>query len=64
MAWAARTARPVAIAPERRSGPSNQARMSWTSAKGETDPAWPPAPAATAISPSAPFSTALGRTGC
>ena len=33
--------------------------MSWISAKGETGPACPPAPAATAMSPSAPFSIAL-----
>ena len=45
--------------PARASGPSHQARISWTSAKGEVVPAWPPAPAATAISPSAPFSTAF-----
>jgi hypothetical protein len=31
----------------------------WTSAKGDSRPAWPPAPAATAITPSAPFCTAL-----
>ena len=30
-----------------------------TRANGDSVPAWPPAPAATAISPSAPFSIAL-----
>ena len=34
MACAARTAPPVAIAPDSSRGPSNQARISWTSAKG------------------------------
>ena len=59
IARAARTERPFAIAPESASGPSNQARISWTSANGESRPACPPAPAATGISPSAPFSIAL-----
>ena len=40
-------------------GPSNHSRTSCTSAQGLFTPAWPPAPAATAIRPSAPFSTAL-----
>lgn len=31
----------------------------WISANGEVVPAWPPAPAATAIRPSAPFSIAF-----
>ncbi len=59
MAWAARIERPVAMAPDSASGPSKNSRSSCTRAKGESAPAWPPAPAATAISPSAPFSTAL-----
>ena len=49
----------MAIAPDRISGPSNQSRISWISAKGDSRPAWPPAPVATAMIPSAPFSTAL-----
>ena len=49
----------VAIAPESTSGPSHHARISWSNANGERPPACPPAPAATAISPSAPFSIAL-----
>ena len=59
MACAANTAPPVEIAPDSASGPSNQARISEISAKGDSVPACPPAPAATAISPSAPFSIAL-----
>src|SRR5690606_39562704 len=39
----------------RSSGPSNHSRISCTSAKGESVPAWPPAPVATAIRPSAPL---------
>eukprot|EP00967_Tisochrysis_lutea_P145775 scaffold274111_cov36-Tisochrysis_lutea.AAC.3 len=54
-ACAARIARPVEMAPESATGPSNHSRISATSAKGESVPAWPPAPAATAIRPSAPF---------
>jgi hypothetical protein len=49
----------VAIEPLKASGPSNHSRISCTSAKGLVVPAWPPAPAATAIRPSAPFSIAL-----
>src|SRR6218665_280185 len=59
MACAASTAPPEAIAPESASGPSNHWRISWISANGLLVPAWPPAPAATAIRPSAPFSIAL-----
>ena len=58
-ARAARTARPVAIAPDSASGPSNQRRISSIRANGDQVPACPPAPAATAIRPSAPFSIAL-----
>ena len=36
----------VAIEPDKRSGPSNQERISWTSANGDIAPACPPAPAA------------------
>src|SRR5437588_688874 len=42
IARAARTERPFAIAPESASGPSNQARISWTSANGESRPACQP----------------------
>ena len=49
----------MAVAPESASGPSNHSRISCTSANGLLVPAWPPAPAATAISPSAPFSIAF-----
>ena len=59
MACAASTASPVAMEPLSASGPSNHSRISCTSAKGLLTPAWPPAPAATAIRPSAPLSTAL-----
>jgi hypothetical protein len=59
MACAASTAPPVAMAPDSASGPSNHWRISCTSANGLFTPAWPPAPAATAIRPSAPFSIAL-----
>ncbi len=45
--------------PDRASGPSNHWRISWISANGDSWPAWPPAPDATAIRPSAPFSMAL-----
>ena len=59
MASAASTERPLAMAPERASGPSKNARISCTSANGDRVPACPPAPAATAMSPSAPFSSAF-----
>jgi hypothetical protein len=59
MACAASTAPPVAMAPDSATGPSNHWRISWISANGLFTPAWPPAPAATAIRPSAPFSIAL-----
>jgi hypothetical protein len=49
----------LAIAPDRISGPSNQARISWTRANGDQRPACRPAPAATAMIPSAPFSIAF-----
>ena len=58
-ACAASTDEPVAIAPESASGPSNHERISCTSGKGDSVPAWPPAPVATAIRPSAPFSMAF-----
>ena len=58
-AWAARTAWPVAIEPDKAKGPSNHSLISWINANGEVVPACPPAPAATAINPSAPFSIAL-----
>ena len=54
-----KTAPPVAMEPERSSGPSYQARIVFTKAKGDSVPACPPAPHATAIRPSAPFSTAF-----
>ena len=38
MAWAARIARPLAMAPESAIGPSNHSRSSWTRAKGERLP--------------------------
>ena len=59
MARAASTAPPVEMAPDSATGPSNQSRISCTRANGLFTPAWPPAPAATAIRPSAPFSIAL-----
>ncbi len=59
MAWAARIDQPLEMAPDNAIGPSNHSRSSCTMAKGERRPAWPPAPAATGIRPSAPFSTAL-----
>lgn len=40
-------------------GPSNILRTSPTSANGDVVPAWPPAPAATRISPSTPASSAF-----
>jgi hypothetical protein len=40
-------------------GPSQIRRTSAVSAKGERVPAWPPAPAATRISPSTPASSAF-----
>ena len=45
--------------PTARSGRRTIARVSATKANGEIAPAWPPAPAATRIRPSAPFSIAL-----
>eukprot|EP00966_Prymnesium_polylepis_P077295 1790384-Prymnesium_polylepis.2 len=62
-ARAASTARPVPIDPDSARGPSKNCRISSTSAKGERPPACPPAPAATAISPSAPFSSCAARGG-
>ena len=59
IASAASTASPVAMLPDSASGPWNHWRISWISANGLLDPAWPPAPAATAIRPSAPLSIAL-----
>mmetsp|Transcript_15201 Transcript_15201/g.49503 ORF Transcript_15201/g.49503 Transcript_15201/m.49503 type:complete len:237 (+) Transcript_15201:442-1152(+) len=56
---AAATPAPVPTPPARQRGPSNQDLVSATRAKGETFPAWPPAPAATKIKPSAPLSTAF-----
>ena len=50
---------PLAIEPLSASGPRNQRRISCTSANGLVVPACPPAPAATAIRPSAPFSIAF-----
>ena len=47
------------MAPDSSSGPSNHSRISRIRAKGDCGPACPPAPAATAISPSAPLSMAL-----
>jgi hypothetical protein len=61
MACAASTAPPVAMEPDSAIGPSNHWRISCISANGLFTPAWPPAPAATAIRPSAPFSIALLR---
>jgi hypothetical protein len=63
MAWAARIERPEAIEPDSATGPSNHWRISWTKANGDRVPAWPPAPAATGIRPSAPFSMALWACG-
>jgi hypothetical protein len=64
MACAARMAPPLAMEPDSASGPSNHWRISCISANGLFTPAWPPAPAATAIRPSAPFSMALWQTRC
>ena len=59
MACAARIAPPEAMAPDSATGPSNHSRISCTMANGLLALAWPPAPAATGIRPSAPFSIAL-----
>src|SRR3989344_3614805 len=59
MACSASTASPLAMEPLSATGPSNHWRISWMSANGLFTPAWPPAPAATAIRPSAPLSIAL-----
>src|ERR1700687_5835230 len=52
-------ARPVAMQPERIRSPSHHSRISAISAKGETLPVCPPAPAATAMMPSTPISEHL-----
>ena len=59
MAWAARIWPPVAMLPDRMTGPSKNSRTSATRAKGLSAPAWPPAPAHTRISPSAPSASAF-----
>ena len=55
MACAAKMPPPLAMEPDKASGPPNHWRISCTKAKGLLTPAWPPAPAATAIRPSAPL---------
>ena len=50
---------PFEIAPASKSVLSKNSRISATSAKGLVLPAWPPAPAQTAIKPSTPASAAL-----
>ena len=64
IACAAKMERPVAIDPDRARGPSNHSRISCTSAKGDRVPACPPAPAATAMRPSAPFEMAFCAKSC
>ncbi len=57
--FAAATEEPSLIDPERIIAPSNHSLTSLTKAKGESVPAWPPAPAHTRIKPSTPCSAAF-----
>ena len=50
---------PFDIAPPNASGPSYHSLISCINAKGDWNPACPPAPVAIAIKPSAPFSIAF-----
>ena len=59
IARAANTSAPLDIAPASTMAPSKNWRISRTSANGLAMPAWPPAPAQTAMMPSTPCSAAL-----
>jgi hypothetical protein len=61
MACAASMSPPLDMAPDRIKTPSNSRRISLTSANGLNGPAWPPAPAHTAMMPSTPCSIAFCR---
>ncbi len=64
MARAASTSAPEDRAPPSRIVPSNHGLTSAISANGDSEPACPPAPAVTRISPSTPASAALRAWCC